>query len=129
MKITFVGDIMIEPPVLKGARQKDGSYNFDEVFAYARSLLGEADILVGNLETPLAGEEALYTQHYYAFNAPDAYADAVKKAGFHMVSTANNHTFDRGFEARSVRCVCWKKRRSVTTVRSTRGAIIRKLST
>ncbi len=98
MKITFIGDIMIEPPVLKAARQADGSYNFDEVFDYARELLGEADILVGNLETPLAGEEALYTQHYYAFNAPDAYADAVKKVGFHMVSTANNHTFDRGFD-------------------------------
>ena len=98
MKITFIGDIMIEPPVLKAAKQRDGSYNFDEVFDYARGLLGEADILVGNLETPLAGPEALYTQHYYAFNAPDAYADAVKKAGFDMISTANNHTFDRGFE-------------------------------
>ncbi len=98
MKITFIGDIMIEPPVLKAAKQRDGSYNFDEVFDYARGLLGEADILVGNLDTPLAGPEALYTQHYYAFNAPDAYADAVKKAGFDMVSTANNHTFDRGFE-------------------------------
>ena len=98
MKITFIGDIMIEPPVLKAAKQKDGSYHFDEVFARAQGLFDEADILVGNLETPLAGEAALYTQHYYAFNAPDAYADAVKKAGFHMVSTANNHTYDRGYE-------------------------------
>jgi poly-gamma-glutamate synthesis protein (capsule biosynthesis protein) len=97
MKITFIGDIMIEPPVLAGARQPDGSYDFYPVFAHAQKLFDEADLLIGNLETPLAGPEALYTQHYYAFNAPDAYADAVKKAGFHMVSTANNHTFDRGF--------------------------------
>ena len=98
MKITFVGDIMIEPPVLKAAKQPDGTYNFDEVFRHAKPLFEEADLLVGNLETPLAGEEALYTQHYYAFNAPDAYADAVKKAGFHMLSTANNHTYDRGYD-------------------------------
>ena len=98
MKLTFIGDIMIEPPVLKAAKQKDGSYNFDFVFEKAKSLFDEADFLVGNLETPLAGEEAKYTQHHYAFNAPDAYADAVKNAGFDMVSTANNHTFDRGFE-------------------------------
>lgn len=97
MKITVIGDIMIEPPVLAGAKRKDGSYNFDEVFARAKTLFSEADLLIGNLETPMAGEEALYTQHYYAFNAPDAYADAVKKAGFDMVSTANNHTFDRGY--------------------------------
>ena len=98
MKITLVGDIMIEPPVLKAARQKDGSYNFDEVFAHAQGLLDEADFLVGNLETPLAGEAAAYTQEYYVFNAPDAYADAVKKAGFDVVSTSNNHTYDRGYD-------------------------------
>lgn len=98
MKITFIGDIMIEPPVLHGAKQPDGSYNFDAVFEKAQSLFDEADLLIGNLETPLAGEEALYTQHYYAFNAPDSYADAIKKAGFDMVSTANNHTYDRGYD-------------------------------
>lgn len=98
MKITFLGDIMIEPPVLKAAHRPDGSYDFYPVFEKAQSLLDEADMLVANLETPLAGPEAEYTKHHYAFNAPDAYADAVKKAGIHMVSTANNHTFDRGFE-------------------------------
>jgi len=98
MKITFTGDIMIEPPVLKGAKQKDGTYDFYEVFAPAQSLLSEADLLVGNFETPMAGPDAKYTQHYYSFNAPDSYADALKKAGFHLVSTVNNHVFDRGFE-------------------------------
>ena len=98
MKITVIGDIMIEPPVLKAAKQNDGTYCFDQVFAKAKNLFDEADLLIGNLETPLAGPEALYTQHYYAFNAPDDYADAIKKAGFHMVSTANNHTYDRGYE-------------------------------
>ncbi len=98
MKITLVGDIMIEPPVLKAAKQSDGSYDFYEVFAHAQSLFDEADFLVGNLETPLAGEEATYTQEYYVFNAPDAYADAVKKAGFDVVSTSNNHTYDRGYD-------------------------------
>lgn len=97
MKITFTGDIMIEPPVLKAAKQKDGSYDFYPIFAPTQKLLSEADLLIGNLETPLAGEDVGYTDDYYCFNAPDCYADAVKKAGFHMVSTANNHTFDRGF--------------------------------
>ena len=55
-KITFFGDIMCEPPVLAGAKQKDGSYNFDYVFARTQSLLDEADYRVGNLETPLAGD-------------------------------------------------------------------------
>lgn len=97
MKITFLGDIMCEPPVWKGAKKPDGSFDFNYVFEDARSLLEEADYLVGNLETPLAGEAAGYSATYLNFNAPDAYADAVKKAGIDLVSTANNHVFDRGF--------------------------------
>jgi len=98
MKITFLGDIMSEPPVLKAAKQKDGSYNFDAVFQYVKPLLEEADYVVGNFESPLAGKEATYTQEHYVFNAPDEYADAVKKAGIDLISTVNNHTFDRGYE-------------------------------
>lgn len=98
IKITFVGDIMIEPPVLKAAKQSDGTYNFDEVFAHAQTLFDEADLLIGNLETPIAGAEVGYTDDYFIFNAPDTFADAVKRAGFDMVATSNNHTFDRGYE-------------------------------
>lgn len=97
MQITFLGDIMCEPPVLAGAKQPEGGYDFDYVFADAKALIQEADYVVGNLETPLAGEEALYAQTYLAFNAPDAYADAVKKAGINLLATSNNHTFDRGY--------------------------------
>lgn len=98
MKLTFIGDIMIEPPVLRAGKKKDGSYDFYGVFEKCQKLFDEADFLVGNLETPLAGDKVPYTQHYYAFNAPDELADAVKKAGFDMVSTANNHPYDRGHD-------------------------------
>ena len=97
MKITFLGDIMCEPPVLKGAKRPGGKYDFSGVFARAKSLLDESDYIAGNLETPLAGPEVKYSQHHYCFNAPDEYADAVKAAGIKMISTANNHTFDRGY--------------------------------
>lgn len=97
MKITFLGDIMCEPPVWKGARQKDGSFDFNYVFKDAQPLLDEADYLVGNLETPLAGEAAGYSATYLAFNAPDAYADAIRNAGIDLIATSNNHTFDRGY--------------------------------
>ena len=43
MKITILGDIMCEPPVRKTYRQKDGSYNFDGLFANVKGLLSEAD--------------------------------------------------------------------------------------
>lgn len=97
MRITFFGDVMCEPTVLKGAK-KGKVYDFDYVFDGVRDLMAKSDYIVGNLETPMAGEAAGYTDGFACFNAPDSYADAMKKAGFKLLSTANNHTFDRGYD-------------------------------
>lgn len=97
-KITFFGDIMCEPPVLKGAKRFGGKYDFNPIFDHVRELLSESDFVVSNLETPLAGKDASYTDEYYVFNAPDEYADAVKNAGVDLIITANNHVFDRGYD-------------------------------
>lgn len=98
LKITVLGDVMCEPPVLKAARQKDGSYCFDEVFEKVSPMLHEADFSIANLEFPMAGEAAEYTKSFFVFNAPDAYAVAAKNAGIDLVSTVNNHTLDRGVD-------------------------------
>ena len=97
MKITVLGDIMCEPCVLHAGKKADG-YSFDEIFEKVKPMLDSADYVIGNLEFPLAGEEAGYSNSYYDFNAPDAYADAVKRAGIDLVSTVNNHTLDRGVD-------------------------------
>ncbi len=89
---------MAEPPVLKAAARRGGKYDFRGVFAPAKALLAESDMVVGNLETPLAGKEAGYTDSHICFNAPDEYVDALIDAGVGLVSTANNHTFDRGYD-------------------------------
>lgn len=83
--------------MLKAAKHR-GKYDFSGVFAPVKELLSESDFVVGNLETPLAGAEAGYSNTHLAFNAPDSYVDALLDAGINLVSTANNHTFDRGYE-------------------------------
>jgi len=98
MKLTFLGDIMCEPPVLKAAKRKNGTYDFRGVFAPCKKLLRESDYVIANLETPLAGKEAGFSETHLCFNAPDEYADACLDAGIRLISTANNHTFDRGYE-------------------------------
>ena len=37
-KITFFGDIMIEPPILKGAKRPGGKYDFNPIFDRVREL-------------------------------------------------------------------------------------------
>ena len=60
--------------------------------------LKNCDYLVGNLETPVAGEEMRYTFERYCFNTPVGFIKAMKKVGFDMITLANNHCMDRGEE-------------------------------
>ena len=93
-KITFFGDIMCEPTVLKGAK-KGKTYDFNYIFSGVQSLLKGADYRIGNLETPLCTREMGYCDDFADFGCPDSMADALKNANFDLISTANNHSFDR----------------------------------
>lgn len=97
MKILFTGDILIYESQDKGCF-KDGKRDYSPIFAQVKPLLDDADYVVGSLETTLAGAKAGYTNASYSFNTPDELLPALKWAGFDMLTTANNHCFDRGFE-------------------------------
>ena len=97
IKITFIGDIMCEPLLLNAAKRGD-TYDFHCVFDHVKSLFSDSDYVIGNLETPLAGEAAGYVNGLFSFNAPDEFAIALKNAGVDFVSTANNHCMDRGID-------------------------------
>ena len=88
---------MCEPLLLKAAKS-NGVYDFEKVFENSKRLFSESDIVIGNLETPMAGERAGYTDSLFSFNTPDSFADAVKKAGIDLVLTANNHCLDRDID-------------------------------
>lgn len=96
-KITVIGDIMVEPPFMEQVA-KDGAYNFVPSFLPLKSLLKDSDYVIGNLETPLAGEEAGYTNRIVSFNSPDSLVEALKALDINVVSTVNNHCVDRDYE-------------------------------
>lgn len=98
MKILFTGDILIYQSQDKGCLSQDGKCDYTPIFAQVKPLLDDADYVVGSLETTLAGAKAGYTNASYSFNTPDELLPALKWAGFDMLTTANNHCFDRGFE-------------------------------
>lgn len=96
-KVTLIGDIMVEPPFMQQV-EKSGTYDFKPSFAPLKSILQESDYVIGNLETPLAGPESGYTKELVSFNSPDTLLDALRDIGIRAVSTANNHSLDRGYE-------------------------------
>ncbi|WP_375562663.1 CapA family protein [Bernardetia sp. OM2101] len=96
-KITFAftGDLMCHGSQYKAVFEGNDTYNFIPVFEGVKPFLSAADVMVGNLETVLAGEGKNY-KSYPQFNTPNAYADALKDAGFDIIVTVNNHTYDQG---------------------------------
>lgn len=98
-QIIFAGDLMALGGQINTARTKMG-YDFKPAFAKVRSIIRSADYAIGNLETPVAGKKYGYTKTGQkgtpVLNAPKAYLDAVKWAGFGCVVTANNHCLDKG---------------------------------
>ena len=93
--ILSTGDLVMHIPVVNTGLQSDGSYNFDSIFRYITDYVNAADYSVVNLETTLAGTDNGFPYAGYPrFNCPDALANATKSAGFDMLLTANNHSFD-----------------------------------
>lgn len=93
LKLIFAGDIMGHDAQIESALQPvNGTYNYDTCFRFVRDYIHSADIALANLEVTLAGEPY---KGYPLFSSPDELADAIKKAGFNILVTANNHSMDR----------------------------------
>ena len=94
--------ILLEDQVKRA--YKENRYDFDELFEYTRKYISDADFSIGVFEGPCGGTSKLYSQGNYDdgkflyLNYPDEFADAVKNAGFDLVTTANNHILDMGVD-------------------------------
>ena len=96
LSLTAVGDVMVHTPQLKAQYDTStNTYSFDNNFQHIKSYIENSDLSIANLETTLAGESVGYSS-YPTFNTPDALAVALKNSGFDIISTINNHSFDKG---------------------------------
>lgn len=89
LELFFIGDIMSHGAVRKSAEL----HGYDTFFKYIQDRIERADMAVGNMEFPLAGEPY---SGYPAFSGPDSYAEYLSRIGFDLLLTANNHILDRG---------------------------------
>lgn len=98
INLSAVGDIMFHDAQLESAYDEENdTYHFIPVFEEVKPILSNADITIGNLETTLAGPERGFSG-YPLFNSPDETIDAIKNAGFDILTTANNHSLDTGID-------------------------------
>ncbi len=102
--ISNVGDIIGHMRLVNSGLDPDtGIYNYDSCFRYMNDYIQSADYAVANLETTLYGPSWTWYDNgkkhtgysgYPSFNSPDGLAESLKTAGFDMLLTANNHSYD-----------------------------------
>ncbi|WP_026511833.1 CapA family protein [Butyrivibrio sp. LC3010] len=104
--VIMVGDILLHMPVEDAARDEDGKYDFDFVFANLKEEISNADIAIANQEVIIGGEE-LGISGYPSFNAPVEIADSLVEAGFDVICHATNHALDKGKRGILNTCEYW----------------------
>ena len=101
LELSFVGDI-----VLGRYRQEHERWVYREMaapeadpFAEVSAMLA-ADVVVGNLESPLIGSlpEQSPIKHRNRFGAGSQHVQQLLRGGFTVLSMANNHHYDLGVE-------------------------------
>lgn len=113
LSLSVTGDLMVHQTQLQTAAA-DGAlsnqaYDFFPSFAEIAPYLQAADMTVGNLETTI-GEAAEGFSGYPLFKTPAEWVDALQKAGFDLLTTANNHGFDGGKAGIERTLACLKQR-------------------
>ena len=96
VKMAVVGDIMVHDYQYNEAYDTaTGTYDFMHNFQDAKKYFEGNDLVIGNLELTFGGPDRPYSS-FPCFNTPDSFLDAVKDAGFNLLTTANNHSMDAG---------------------------------
>ena len=119
ISLIMVGDNLIHSSIYKDANRNANynGYDFKPMITYIKEKVQNYDLAYYNQETILGGTE-IGLSDYPTFNSPYETADAMIDAGFNLVSTATNHTLDRGSQAVINSRKYWDKQEDVLAVGS-----------
>lgn len=93
--LAAVGDALIHEAILNSGKKKDGTYSYYRIFANIKNYIKPFDVKIINQETIFIEDETKYAG-YPSFGTPAALGDAMRKAGFNVITCATNHAYDRG---------------------------------
>lgn len=110
-RLAMVGDALYHDGVYKDG-YTNGGYDFKKQLSQIKPIIETYDLAYYNQESILGGT-SLGLSTYPRFNSPQEVGDAFIDAGFNLVSTANNHTLDRGEEAILNSYAYWKTKENV----------------
>jgi len=94
VRIMAVGDIMLGRTIGDLIIEE----GYQAPFINTAETLSSADLTIGNLECPISDRDQP-VQKKYVFRAPIEASKSLSYAGFDVLSLANNHSLDHGYDA------------------------------
>lgn len=94
-RLTLVGDLLFESPFYESVQN---GYDANNYFSLVKHYLLEDDLSIGNMEVVIGDDTLKVSGDGYNFCAPMYIGDLVSSLDFQILSTANNHSYDRGLD-------------------------------
>lgn len=114
VSLFLCGDSVIHESVYTDAENADGSFDFGKQLDAVADLAEPYDLEYYNQETILGGS-ALGLSGYPAFNSPQEFGSYMVSRGFNLVSTASNHSLDKGLPGIQASRTFWNSQQGVLT--------------
>lgn len=90
---SITGDLLFEGPLYEWWGDYQYGNYFDQVKPYLKG-----DLVIGNQEVLVGGDELGISGWGYSFNAPYTIGEQLPSLGFNVLTLANNHENDRGLD-------------------------------
>lgn len=96
--VIAVGDNLYHQSLIDAGASEDGNWNYDKIYTHITDAIKDADIRMIDQETVFTTDHDSVSS-YPSFATPTEVGDAIVKAGFNVVESANNHidAFGEGF--------------------------------
>lgn len=96
-KLTLVGDFLYEEPYYNAINSGEDINNY---FSLVKDYFKNDDLSIGNMEVVITDGTLEVSGEGFSFCAPEYIGKQVVDLGMDVLSTANNHSNDRGLEGR-----------------------------
>ncbi|MFC5185110.1 CapA family protein [Actinomadura harenae] len=96
--VVGTGDFLLHSVLIEQAAadsRKGGGYDFMPMLAQLKPVIGQADLAVCHIETPLGSRSGPFSG-YPVFDSPPQIVKAIRRLGYDTCSTASNHAIDQG---------------------------------
>lgn len=93
--VIAVGDNLYHQSLIDAGASEDGNWNYDKIYTHITDAIKDADIKMIDQETVFTTDHDSVSS-YPSFATPTEVGDAIVKAGFNVVESANNHIDDFG---------------------------------